>query len=125
MDDLDPDGLLAQLGVVIEAKGKVRKAPEAAPRHTEWREGTTFVFEGYVAIVAETTCEGCGGSASVLEGVFTRERNPRTGATRMQALGRGQQWPVGGGHKMEVRHRFTPVCPACLEGMGFVKVEGE
>lgn len=121
----DADGLLAQLGVVIGPTRLKRERPkvEAPVRHTEWREGTTFVFDGYVARATETTCESCGASATVLDAVFLAERNPRTGAMRLQALGRGQQWPEGAERRLEVNHRFTLWCPGCLRGLGFRLVE--
>lgn len=132
----DDDALLAELGVEIpwpEPKRKPVKevgCGETAPkvvRHTEWSNAQSFEFEGYVARVAQVTCEHCGSMREVFEGVFSVERKIATGARRMQAMERGAQWPADGGHKCEVEQRFTLWCPECIRGLGFgreVEAEG-
>lgn len=126
MPDEDDD-ILAQLGVDLEAlKRGPTAAKPAATRHTEWSNETAFKFEGYIARVAQVTCEHCGSLRETFEGVYSVESHSRSHSRRLQALGRGQQWPAPGPHKCEVRQEFTRFCPDCIRGLGFsVEVEAE
>lgn len=125
--DLDGDDLLAALGVEIpwpETARKVRgivcgEGAPAKPRHTEWSNQQSFIFDGYLAIVHQTTCETCGSMRENLEGLFTSEVKVGTGARRLQAIPTNGQWPQGGGHRCEVRQFGTKWCPDCVRGLGF------
>ena len=91
-----------------------------APRREDFARNNfaTFTDEGYLARVARQVCRGCNGVAESLVGVFHVERSP-TGARRLQALGRGAQWPLQDGWPLEIETQEIAFCPTCLRELGF------
>jgi hypothetical protein len=127
-DSFEADDLLESLGVEIpwpDAGTKKRavvecgqKAP-ALRRHTEWNNFESFEFKGWVAMVAQITCNCCGSVRERLDGIFTCEVKVGTGARRLQAIASNGDWPVNQQHTVEVRQEFTRFCPDCVRGLGF------
>lgn len=128
IDSFDGDDLLAELGVEIPWPSEQKKVkevgcgevvPKLPVRHTEWSNAHTFEFRGWIAMVAQITCNCCGSMRERLDGVFTCEVKVGTGARRLQAIVEKGDWPVGQVHTVEVRQEFTRFCPDCLRGLGF------
>lgn len=115
--------LLAMLGVELPppvVKGKRKAKAEVKPvRHTEWNNNSSFLDAGYVARLTSLTCETCGSVTEVYEGVYHAELHQPSRTRRLQALGRGAQWPAIGEHRLEITYGFTLMCGACVRGLGF------
>lgn len=120
------DDLLAILGVTLP----VAKAPKTvecgdkpprakAIRHTDWSEGKTFVFGGYLAMVKRHSCKMCEALWDELEGIFIEEKHLPSGTRRLTALAVGGDWPAGGGHRKEVLEVEVPWCGNCIGTLGF------
>jgi len=100
----------------VETKQAILDTPKK--RKNEWNNAASFTDGGYLARVLRQTCKSCGGSAEHLQGIFHLEIAPN-GTRRLQALGRGAQWPLVDGLPLEVEAQDVDWCPACLRSLGF------
>jgi hypothetical protein len=123
------DDLLALLGVTLpppvskklvgEKKPSLGKAP-AIP--SNWSDGKSFQFGGYLAKTVRHTCGTCEGVTEILVGLFIEELHRPSGARRLTQMGRGANWPMGQEHRCEITEERVEVCALCIRTLGFSRL---
>lgn len=127
MISADDEDLFALLGVEEpQSKPKVRavecgqRPPKLKPvRHTDWSEGKTFEFGGYLAMVNRHHCKMCDALWDELQGIFIEEKHVPSGTRRLTPLAVNGDWPAGGGHRKEVLDVEDRFCGNCIGALGF------
>lgn len=87
-------------------------------RKNEWSNAASFRSDGYLARVIRQTCASCHAVSEHSEGIFHVEISP-SGARRLQALGRGAQWPLAANSRLEIAEQSIDWCAVCLRELGF------